>query len=746
MIDYRYRNLFHQSSIDKQWTITDGEITLTNSDIYSEEIELNESICSENNIVFGSCESSTLSFTTSCLTQMLGRRLEVSMVLEGHDDEPFVVGTFTVIEDELTSDRRKRQVRAYDDLYFINNANVAEWYNGLNFPLTLKQFRDSFFTNFNITQETTTLPNDNMTIEKTVEAEVLSGATVIKSICELNGRCGHIDRQGVFRYLPIYIGGKGLYPSLTLYPSNRLFPSESAEGGKVSPMEVEEYEKIEYADYEVKPIDKLQIRQEENDVGAIVGTGDNSYIVEDNFLVYGKDAQELEDVATNMFGEINKIKYTPSDITCVADPCVEVGDILRIYKTDGNTLYSYVLSRTIKGLQNLKDNVICKGSEYQEEEVNGLSTEIIQLKGKTTKISKTVDGIETIVEEDIFNTENPQSLVSKISQNAQEIEAKVSETYGNSSSAFSWVLKSTGFDVKNSGTSVFKVNSSGAEINGKITAKSGYIGNGSQGFTIGNTSIYNGTNSMSSTANGIYLGTDGINLGGGKFKVTNAGALTSTSGNIGSFTIDTGFKYKNGNDTLGYILPATAGGYGGIEIGGQTVDIQADRSVNIGKSSLGTTGVGIEGYNVNITASKTTISGSTQINCSSFLIKDFPAVNDIFAAPKQVGSSYYIWGRYAYYNGSDRRIKQDIETLDVDKTKDFIMKLNPCEYRLKEMPERKHHGFIAQEIKESMYEDWSVYLDDGELMSLAYTELIADMVVMLQSQQKEIEELKRKAG
>lgn len=511
MIDYTYRNLFHQSSIDKQWTITDGEITLTNSDIYSEQVELNESICSENNIVFGSCESNTLSFTTSCLTQMLGRRLEVSMVLEGHDDEPFVVGTFTVIEDELTSDRRKRQVRAYDDLYFINNANVAEWYNGLTFPLTLKQFRDSFFTNFNITQETTTLPNDSMTIEKTVEAEVLSGATVIQSICELNGRCGHIDREGVFRYLPIYIGGNGLYPSLTLYPSNRLFPSENAEGGQVTPMEVEEYEKIEYADYEVKSIDKLQIRQEENDVGAIVGTGDNSYIVEDNFLVYGKDAEALEDVATNMFGEINRIKYTPSNVVCVADPCVEVGDMLRIYKTDGTRLYAYVLSRTIKGLQNLKDNISCKGTEYQEEEVNGLNTEIIQLKGKTTKISKTVDGFEV----EVLDTTNPNSLASKISQNTTDIEAKVSETYGDSSSAFSWVLKSTGFDVKNNGTSVFKVNSSGAEINGKVTAKSGYIGNGSQGFTIGDKAIYNGITAMTdNTHNGIYVGTDGIKLNG----------------------------------------------------------------------------------------------------------------------------------------------------------------------------------------------------------------------------------------
>ena len=43
-------------------------------------------------------------------------------------------------------------------------------------------------------------------------------------------------------------------------------------------------------------------------------------------------------------------------------------------------------------------------------------------------------------------------------------------------------------------------------FSGKITSTSGSIG----GFTIGSSAIYNGTNSISSTAGGIYVGTDGI--------------------------------------------------------------------------------------------------------------------------------------------------------------------------------------------------------------------------------------------
>lgn len=73
--------------------------------------------------------------------------------------------------------------------------------------------------------------------------------------------------------------------------------------------------------------------------------------------------------------------------------------------------------------------------------------------------------------------------------------------------------------------------------NGYLTAKSGTIG----GFTIGSTALYNGTDSMTSTKEGVYLGTDGLNLGG-KFKAAKDGSVTITAGSInlgnGSFTVD----------------------------------------------------------------------------------------------------------------------------------------------------------------------------------------------------------------
>ncbi len=92
--------------------------------------------------------------------------------------------------------------------------------------------------------------------------------------------------------------------------------------------------------------------------------------------------------------------------------------------------------------------------------------------------------------------------------------------------------------------STFRVTSAGAltatsaTIAGAITATSGFIGNGSNGFVINSTYIGNGKTSSTDGNNGIYIGTDAIGLGpNSAFRVTNAGAITATSGTIGGWTI-----------------------------------------------------------------------------------------------------------------------------------------------------------------------------------------------------------------
>lgn len=95
---------------------------------------------------------------------------------------------------------------------------------------------------------------------------------------------------------------------------------------------------------------------------------------------------------------------------------------------------------------------------------------------------------------------------------------------------------------------------------------------------------------------------------------------------------------------------------------------------------------------------------------------------------------------------SDKRKKKSIKKLIAEKAKAFIMSLKPSEFKFKDGTSgRKHHGFIAQEVNKVMYEDWGLYVEDTEtdFIGLRYDEIIADLVAVVQDQEKRIEALER---
>ena len=423
MINYDLIDLFKKNSINKQLNIvTDDKTTnITNAELHQEQFELTESLCSENELTFGCCEASCIKFTVSNIfLPMKSKWITVKTVLDNNTSKPFLWGRYKVFSDTPTADRTCRDIVAYDVLYDIINADVVNWYNKIlpnkDSTTTMKSFRDSFFKHFNVAQADIELVNDNMKIEKTIEPEELSGATVINCICEINGCFGHIGRDGKFHYIYLEQEIQGLYPRNDLYPSNTLYPKDpkSTQIGKSM------YITAEYEDYLVKSIDKLQIRQEEDDIGVIVGTGTNTYIIQDNFLVYGKGSEELKGIASNVYKKITKIIYRPFSADCKGNPCLEVGDAIRL-PTKYELIESYILKRTISGIQALRDDIESTGDEYRSTDVNSVHKNIIQLKGKTNILTRNIEETKS----EIKDTE--AKLSSTIEQTASKIRSEVND-------------------------------------------------------------------------------------------------------------------------------------------------------------------------------------------------------------------------------------------------------------------------------------------------------------------------------
>lgn len=104
-----------------------------------------------------------------------------------------------------------------------------------------------------------------------------------------------------------------------------------------------------------------------------------------------------------------------------------------------------------------------------------------------------------------------------------------------------------------------------------------------------------------------------------------------------------------------------------------------------------------------------------------------------------------VWGAGAYVNGSDQRIKNDIEPLDSGL--DVVAKLNPVTYKYKEnwsKDQSTQTGFIAQELLTALegknYVD-GVVQQGGQYMSVAYQNIIPILTKAIQEQQFLIENL-----
>ena len=458
VINYQYAELFKKDSIDKQLTIeTDDKTTkITNVELHQEQFELTESICSESELTIGSCEAAVLKFTVSNIfLPMKDKMITVKTVIDNNTANPFQIGRYKVYSDTPTADRTKRDIVAYDSLYDVINADVAEWYNTLlpdkDSVTTMKAFRDSFFGYFGIEQADAQLVNDDMKVEKTVEPEELSGATVLNCICEINGCFGHIGRDSKFHYIYLEQEIQGLYPRNNLYPADDLYPREP----KSTRISKSLYISAQYEDFLVKTIDKLQIRKEEDDIGVIVGSGTNAYVIQDNFLVYGKGSEELTGIANNIYGKIRGIIYRPFSADCKGNPCIEVGDAVRL-PTKYEIIESYVLKRTLKGIQALRDEYEATGEEYRSTQVNSVHKSIIQLKGKTNVLTRTIEETNSKI------TDVESGLSSEIKQTATDIRAEVKNTTDGLTSSIEQTAESITSEVK-------RAKQSEEELSSKIT-------------------------------------------------------------------------------------------------------------------------------------------------------------------------------------------------------------------------------------------------------------------------------------
>lgn len=439
MINSNLKEKYWDSGTDKQMVIS---VVGTNQKIDNSMLEvgtfsLEESLCSESELKFGACEANCVKFTArNTAGSINGRTISISETVDGDSENPMLYGVFKVASDVPTADRTKRQITAYDAMYDIINSDVKAWYAGLSFPMTLKQFRDSFFAYLGIEQAVATLPNDSMTVNKTIvatqtddssavtEESSISGKTVVTAICEINGCFGNINRDGKFEYVFLKAIASALYPAEDLFPADNLFPSDANTESMTG-----HYITFDYEDFQSKAITQLEIKTSNDNAGAIVGTAGNNYSITGNFLVSDKTGAELEQIANNLLPIMAQAAYTPiKSCTCVGNPCLTLGEPIR-FNTTREIVETYLLQRTLTGVQSKRDSISAQGTQTHSAKVNSIRETLESVERRTGKLERNADHLQSTYEdlEEQTNTKFEQttkSIVAEVNR-AQKAEGQL---------------------------------------------------------------------------------------------------------------------------------------------------------------------------------------------------------------------------------------------------------------------------------------------------------------------------------
>ena len=691
-IDERVKELYRADSTDKHLILDfyrDGEdepyLHLASSNVQAESMEIDESLSSSENLDFGSCEATQLKITLFHISDVVkGSRLVIYQMLEGiwpaadlfpgddifPDGYKMPLGTYIVQSAERQTNRIFLDITALDQMSLFD-VNVAEWYNILPFPMTLREFRSRLCQHIGVTEYVPEyLPNDGMTIEKTIAAEELFGRDVLIACEQLNGVFGHFDRNGVLQHIVLQ-SNYVLTPADSLYPSDDLYP---AEPGDMNDQVYDElitqhmYTSCRFEDYTVKSIEAVQLRQEEDDIGAIYGKG-NCLVIEGNFLLYGKGAEELQQIAKEIYGMVSNRPYIPYECDLLKGlPYLEVGDS-QLIEADEGDIASYVIKRTMKGIYALKDTYSATGEELRTEE-QGANAEITRLKGKAAYLKKNVDEVSANLVDLEKQTE------AKLTITAEKIEAEVkraSEAEGNLSSLISQTAESITLMVKKGEVSAqLSIESGGIDIKGDRFS-----------WTATNSSL---TADGTLTVNqGLFKGS--IDVGNGQFTVDSSGKVIAKS----------------------------------IEVG-----TSSSRAVLYGSTVLATNFSCNSSFNVDCYANMADIGGNT-ISCGTL-------------------RANHIYGSIDDF--SDRRLKQNIHPMDVETAIRIIKQLKPVSYSMKRY-DWEGIGFIAQDVQKICLKqgiDLPLYGRRGKYLTIPYINYIPLLVAVVQSQQKEIDRLKRLIG
>lgn len=286
----------------------------------------------------------------------------------------------------------KLEVTAYDNMSKFDII-VDEWLSTLTYPLSVSAMLSHLCNHCGVQLGNASLANSNYSIEENFGASGITGRQILAFIAEMTAAFAFIQRGD----------GRGRLSLRQLSNSNVQLDRSMYRTAKI-------------AEYAVLPVDKVQIRVSENDVGAVYGTGDNAYIIENNPLLYTSSATSLNPVAIELYNLLSAVTYTPATAELFRDYGIDAGQYYTI-----NGVKSLVMSKTMKsgGV-----TLTCSGTAKRSQAVSGGSYELMMLRGRSNVLERTL-------EKTLSRITDAEGSITTLEQTSNSITARIEDAEGN---------------------------------------------------------------------------------------------------------------------------------------------------------------------------------------------------------------------------------------------------------------------------------------------------------------------------
>ena len=263
------------------------------------------------------------------------------------------------------------RLTAYDRVTKLDK-DLTDWLAGLDgWPYSLLTFSGMVCEACGLQFKNSSIPNGDYPVQA-FSANGITGRKLTQWAGQIAGRFCRATTDGNIEFAWYTPSG------VTITPDGDRFYYQSG---------------LSYEDYQVAPIEKVQLRLTEDDIGAVWPdeSGEkNTYIISGNYLLTTDNTDTLIPLAQTLYEQLKSVTYTPCKVKIPACMDIQAGNTVSITDKNGKTFTTYVMTKTQSGGL---DTLECTGSRRRNSSTAVHNESYQALSGRVLEISKKVEGL-----------------------------------------------------------------------------------------------------------------------------------------------------------------------------------------------------------------------------------------------------------------------------------------------------------------------------------------------------------------